>query len=207
MEKHPLRIKLFLVIMVSSILALPIFISSFGFTKAPLLVLRGNFHFDRGEEILATHMYSRAPGALQDKSLKSFIDYNLGNVYLSLGEMGPGIDTLRKGLEGVHKDLLFRSYFNLGVGYHDLGQFTDAAAMFIRALKLKPNDWDAKINLELSLMNMRAGRPKKQKKVEEEDAKKKQSREEALNLLETVHRKEEPVWDISTPGDKDVRDW
>ena len=184
-------------------------------TGASIAVLRGNLLFRGGEDALATYRYLQARDRAAD--WEDWIDYDLGSLYVSLGEINPGIRVLNRTLEGygdlpaepVRKDreLFFRSYFNLGVARYEIGDYREAAASFVQALRLKADSWDAKINLELSLEAMvkaaSSTRVHSEKLADGEEPEDLQTRE----LLESIHREERPAW-VSTPAqERFEQDW
>ncbi len=184
-------------------------------TGASIAVLRGNLLFRGGEDALATYRYLQARDRAAD--WEDWIDYDLGSLYVSLGEINPGIRVLNRTLEGygdlpaepVRKDreLFFRSYFNLGVARYEIGDYREAAASFVQALRLKADSWDAKINLELSLEAMvkaaSSTRVHSEKLSDGEEPEDPQTHE----LLESIHREERPAW-VSTPAqERFEQDW
>ena len=176
-------------------------------TGASIAVLRGNLLFRGGEDALATYRYLQARDRAAD--WEDWINYDLGSLYVSLGEINPGIRVLNRTLEGYgdlpaepgrkDRELFFRSYFNLGVARYEIGDYREAAASFVQALRLKADSWDAKINLELSLEAMvkaaSSTRVHSEKLADGEEPEDLQTRE----LLESIHREERPAW-VSTPA-------
>ena len=144
----------------AAILLLPmlLLLASCSGTGASFAVLRGNLLFRGGEDALATYRYLQA--RQKGRDWQDWVDYDLGTLYVSLGEINPGLRALNRTLEGFgelpaepgrsDRELFFRSYFNLGVARYEIGDYREAAAGFIQALRLKSDSWDAKINLELS---------------------------------------------------------
>ena len=184
-------------------------------TDASLAVLRGNLSFRSGEDALATYRYLQAKQSEGDWD--DWIDYDLGTLYVSLGEINPGIRVLNRTLEGFQelpaevnrrdRELFFRSHFNLGVASYEIGNYREAAASFVQALRLKGDSWDAKINLELSLeaMTKAAGSRIQKEKLsasggEAEDP-------QMDELLESIHKEERPAW-VSAPSQgRFEQDW
>lgn len=172
-------------------------------------VLRGNLLFRGGEDTLAAYRYLQARPA--GGEWEDWIDYDLGTLYVSLGEIDPGIRVLNRTLEGFgqlpaemnrrDRELFFRTFFNLGVARYETGYYREAAAAFVQALRLKADSWDAKINLELSLDAMvRAAAGARVQSdespgSEEEETVDPQSEE----LLQSIHREERPAW-VSAPS-------
>jgi tetratricopeptide (TPR) repeat protein len=193
-----------------------LYLSSCSGTGASLAVLRGNLLFRGGEDALATYRYLQAKQRKSD--FEDWIDYDLGTLYVALGEINPGIRVLNRTLEGFgelsvqpgrwDRELFFRSYFNLGVARFESGNYREAAGSFVQALRLKPDSWDAKINLELSLQAMMkaadSARVQSQRTpegaAEPEDP-------QAEKLLESIHREERPAWVSAPSQERFEQDW
>ena len=184
-------------------------------TGASIAVLRGNLLSRGGEDALATYRYLQARDRAAD--WEDWIDYDLGSLYVSLGEINPGIRVLNRTLEGYgdlpaelgrkDRELFFRSFFNLGVARYEIGDYREAAGNFVQALRLKADSWDAKINLELSLEAMvkaaSSTRVHSEKLADGEEPEDPQTRE----LLGSIHREERPAW-VSTPAqERFEQDW
>jgi tetratricopeptide (TPR) repeat protein len=188
------------------LLLLPILLVSCRGGNSSLLVLQGNYLFNRGEDVLATYSYLRAEKALQKPWQQGTLAYDLGGAFLSLGESEAAAEelerslALQEGQAGLH----FRAAFNLGIACFDLGEYRRAAAMFARALTVDAASWDAKINLELALKSLRAessGPPR------EQAAPRQLPGEKESGILEKLHAKEVPVWEKQLPDAGDAPDW
>lgn len=168
---------------VNVLLALPVLLVSCA--SPTVQVLYGNYHQSKGEYAQATINYFRA---LEHGRHEEMISYDLGNVYRSLGETEAARDALASASSSERDGrLLFRSYFNLGHISYEASNFGEAVRYYILALKVEPSDWDAKVNLELSLRQLRPearqpaapGAP-----LEEADR----------EVLEFVKQREEELW-------------
>ena len=174
--------------------------------NSSLLVLQGNTLFNRGEDVLATYSYLRAEREIENPGRRSTLAYDLGGVFLSLGESEAAAEELERSLTlpGADARLRFRAAFNLGVAYYDLEDYRMSAQMFARALTVDAASWDAKINLELALKSLRTERatvPREQAVPQRE------AREELDDVLQNLHAKEVPVWEKGLPGAAGVPDW
>jgi len=212
MEKNPLIRKGAVILLLPLLLLL----GSCSGTGASLAVLRGNLLFRGGEDALATYRYLQA--RQQGSEWQDWIDYDLGTLYVELGEINPGIRVLNRTLEGFadlqaepsrsDQELFFRSCFNLGVARFEIGAYQEAAASFVQALRLKPDSWDAKINLELSLQAMlkaAAGARAQSPALPEGDEASLDPEKEGI--LESIHREERPAW-VSVPArERFEQDW
>jgi tetratricopeptide (TPR) repeat protein len=186
-------------------------------TGASISVLRGNQLARSGRDALAAYSYLQA--RQQGKEWEDWIDYDLGTLYVSMGEVPPGIRILNRTLEGFDqlpqeprrrdRELFFRGFFNLGVARYELGNYGEAASAFIQALRLKPDDWDAKINLEICITAMMkaasASRVQTAPAVTNEGQR--PSDRESEQMLQSIHREEQPVWVSSPTQDVFEQDW
>lgn len=212
MEKHSMKRATAAILLVPILLVL----ASCSGTGVSLAVLRGNLLYRGGEDALATYRYLQARqrgGDWQD-----WIDYDLGTLYVSLGENNPGLRALERTLEGFaelpaelnrrDRELFFRGYFNLGVARYEIGNYREAAASFVQALRLKADSWDAKINLELSLdAMMKAASGTRVQSEKPPDSGEEPEDPERDKLLESIHREERPAW-VSAPSQKRFeQDW
>jgi tetratricopeptide (TPR) repeat protein len=193
-----------------------LFLSSCSGTGASFAVLRGNLLFRGGEDALATYRYLQAKQRGRD--WEDWIDYNMGTLYVSLGEINPGIRVLNRTLEGFSeipaepgrwdRELFFRSYFNLGVARYEIGRYREAAAGFVQALRLKEDSWDAKINLELSLDAMMKAAASPRVQSERVPAAGEEPEDPQIDeLLESIHREEKPAWVSAPTQERFEEDW
>jgi tetratricopeptide (TPR) repeat protein len=199
------------------LLPLVLFLSGCSGTGASLSVLRGNLLFRSGEDALATYRYLLAKQA--GREWRDWVDYDLGTLYVSLGELEPGMRVLSGTLEGfaelpeelnrVDRVLFFRSYFNLGVARYESGSFREAAAAFIQALKLKPDSWEAKMNLELSIAAMMkaAASTRVQADVKSPQEGEEAERPQGEELLQSIHEEEKPAWASEPSPEVFEQDW
>ena len=207
----------------AAILLFPILLvlTSCSGTGASVEILRGNLLFRSGEDALATYRYLQAKQRGGD--WEDWIDYDLGTLYVSLGEINPGIRVLNRTLEGFgelpaepgrwDRELFYRCYFNLGVARYEIGDYREAAASFVQALRLKADSWDAKINLELSLEAMvkaAAANSASVSRVQQErlpDSGEGPEDPQRDALLESIHREERPAWVSAPSQERFEQDW
>ena len=196
--------------------AVALLLSSCSGTGASFAVLRGNQLFRGGEDALATYRYLQARQL--DGEWEDWIDYDLGTLYVSLGEINPGIRALAQTLEGFaelpvelsrrDRELFFRSYFNLAVARYESGDYQEAAAGFVQALRLKSDSWDAKVNLELSLEAMaKAAAGARIQSERFSDGEGEPEDPEKYELLESILGEERPAWVSAPSQERFERDW
>lgn len=134
---------------------LPLFASCSG-VLSRLSILEANFLAQRGEHRQAVALYSRAAS---DQALEAYASYDLGLVYLSLGEIESALGRFRFAAEsvsadeadGAERELAYRARFNAGVARYRAGDLNGAAEEFKRALMRDGSRLAAKRNLELCL--------------------------------------------------------
>jgi Ca-activated chloride channel family protein len=109
----------------------------------------------KGNELFAEKKYEEAEKAYLEAQGQSpgkpEILYNLGNSLVKQGKYQQGIQSLRQSAAGDNKPLKADSLYNSGDALYSMGDFKGAADAFVEALKLDPEDPDAKHNLELAL--------------------------------------------------------
>ena len=166
-------------------------------------VLLGNHAFNQGDYQEATVHYLRA---LDKGQFTQWVQYNLANVYHSLGEFDAALELWNKSLETDSTDLLFAIHYNRGILFYEQGRYEDAFEGFKTALIYDPTYINAKLNLELTLSKLQSGRGvlrrSQQGEVQELSA-------DSVRIFEYIRRKEEQTW-IQQAQDQrltDIEDW
>ena len=177
--------------------------------RPELEVVQGNYRYRQGEYAEATIHYLRA---LESRRHHGYLFYNLGNVYYSLGETEPALETLvRATVAEDDKELLLRSNFNLGNIYFELGEYEKAVTHYIQALQADATEIDAKINLELALKKAESatGERDVQKRVESAAPTRSDHKESHQRILGLIERKENENWRMSREQTAEERelDW
>ncbi|PIE05032.1 MAG: hypothetical protein CSA76_01125 [Spirochaetales bacterium] len=167
-------------------------------------VLAGNLSYGRGQYQKAILQYLHAGDTAAVG--RDVIYYDLANVYFALGEGDAALRSWGLAEENTDNvDILFRVAFNRGVLYYLRGHYDEAYRAFKRALKLRPGDVDAKINLEESLSRVRSTATRSR---ESEGAAAENGPEDRQRLLDYVRRKEAGAWKSKeTLGEPDAADW
>ena len=163
-------------------------------------VLEGNWAFGRGDFVAATIGYLRADA---NPVAPGRIRYDLGNVYLALGEREAARDTLDEALEFASPltgstdagdtAVLHRAAFNLGNLAYRRGDYRQAVELYIVSLRARPDASAAKINLELALARAERGQPESVVPSVPVDATT-DSNSASLQLLEYLQRREVVLW-------------
>jgi tetratricopeptide (TPR) repeat protein len=108
---------------------------------------QGNKLYNQGKYDEALSAYQKAQAEQPDLAE---IHYNIGNtLHRKEDYQGAAAETLQ-GLSKADPDMRAQAYYNLGNSFYRQGQFAEAIAAYKEALKLNPDDQDAKHNLELA---------------------------------------------------------
>ena len=191
MERYPVVFwRHFLLVILA--LSLVLSISSCEINDSHLKVLYGNFYYNKGEYSEATLAYL---DGLEEVRGREWILYNLANVYHAFGEEKAAIVKLTLAQETLNRDLLFRIHFNLGCIYYRQGNYQEAVEEFIHAVDNKPTDIDTKINLELSIRQLRNAQQRSETDNSGQNTVKMDVREQALRILDYIHSQEVLVGD------------
>jgi tetratricopeptide (TPR) repeat protein len=203
-------------------LGLGLLLSSCTAERPALQIWRGNALFRRGEDSLALLRYFQALDHPAGERWDAWILYDIGSAYVSLGELEPGARVLdevvqdlseRTAPEGPapetgsrwYRELEFRLRFNRAVAAYERGAFAEAARGFATALRIRPDSWEAKVNLELSLAE-RSSRPAAgvQRQSSQESP---EVGPESRRLLEQIEKEERPAWQTDPQPREYAEDW
>ena len=116
---------------------------------------------NEGNEAFEENNY---PGALEDYTAAKQEDpdlaepyYNSGNTYYRQGQYESAEMQTKQSIRSTERKeneaLAQNSYYNLGNSYFQTQQWSEAIDAYKEALRLNPDDEDAKYNLELALKN------------------------------------------------------
>ncbi len=86
--------------------------------------------------------------ALLDDPESPEIHYNIGNVYYHKKKYQEALKEYNKVLSSKDPELQFKSYYNIGNVLYRMGKLPESILSYKKALQLKPNDMDAKYNIE-----------------------------------------------------------
>jgi tetratricopeptide (TPR) repeat protein len=190
-------------------LALGVFLSSLllsscGESEVYVRVLEGNYAFSRGDYMSANFDYIRASrfGVFLPR-----IHYNTGNVYHALGESEAALMLWLEAEDPEDEELFYRIYFNRGVLHYEQGEYEEAYTSFRRALKFRPADREAKVNLEYSLRKQaieEGGEPPVSDSQEQDSID-----DDGRRILEYVQRSDPVPTDFASEEmeEGEVKDW
>lgn len=112
---------------------------------------RGNRLYDEGAYQEALDSYGLAQVDQPDAAEPY---YNAANAHNRTGNWDAAIAQTEQALKTADDALAADAWYNLGNAHFDAQDWEQAVAAYIEALRLSPNDADAKHNLELALANL-----------------------------------------------------
>ena len=108
----------------------------------------GNALFEKGEYEAALRRYLEAQ---QEGRTRPELHFNAGDALYKQGKYAEAMQEMGRAAEGTHPDMSAATHYNLGNALFQQGKFQEAVGAYKKSLELKPDDIDAKINLELAL--------------------------------------------------------
>ncbi len=102
--------------------------------------------------------------AAKDKDpANSVVYYNMGNAHYMLKDFDSAIANYRQAAIENDKELSQWAMYNIGNALFNKEEYKEAVEAYIEALKLDPDDKEAKLNLELALRMLRQQQEEEQK--------------------------------------------
>ena len=171
-------------------------------------VVEGNYAFSRGEYKEANFAYIQG---VENSEYSDRLLYNLGNVYHSLGESQAALEEWQDSVaESRDSQLLFRIAFNRGVLHYEMGNYQSAYSDFRKALRLNPDDVEAKANLEFCLRKLNLSDEQQNSRQTQDSSQENQSvSEDGSRILEYVKRSSPTLLapDYETESSPTGKDW
>ncbi len=149
---------------------------------------RGNLMFHEGRFEEALEYYREAQVENPDAPELRF---NAGDAYFKKNAYKDALQEFGQALKSRDPSLLANAYYNMGNVHVRQQNLQQAADAYKRSLALRPDDLDAKVNLEWVLEKMR-----------EQEENQKREQEQGENRDEDQDRKE----NSNEPGEKDTND-
>jgi Ca-activated chloride channel homolog len=122
---------------------------------------QGNRLFEQGKYQDAEKAYLEAQAGMPGRAELS---YNLGNSLIKQKKYDQALQALGQAVSKGDSSLQARGYYNVGNALFDLGRLKEATQSYIQALRINPEDQDAKHNLELTLKKMQEQKQDQQQK-------------------------------------------
>ena len=123
-------------------------------------------HNEAGNERFAGQTYD---GAIDESRLARVAEpdraepyYNAANAYNRQSELDAAVAQTQQALKTADPELAERAWYNLGNAYSDGQQWPEAIQAYKAALRLQPDDGDAKHNLELALQKLQEQQQQRQ---------------------------------------------
>ena len=108
----------------------------------------GNALFEKGEYEAALRRYLEAQ---QEARSRPELHFNAGDALYKQGKYAEAMQEMGRVTEGTYPDMSAAAHYNLGNALFRQEKFQEAVGAYKKSLELKPDDIDAKINLELAL--------------------------------------------------------
>jgi len=127
----------------------------------------------QGNRLYADKQYDQALLAYQAAQAElpeqPELHYNAGNALHRLGDFSRAISETLRIRPDAPADLRQRAAYNLGNSLYRADQFAAAVEAYKEALRLDPNDQDAKHNLELALKRLEEQQAEQQQQQEQQE--------------------------------------
>jgi tetratricopeptide (TPR) repeat protein len=144
------------------------FITCLALENAPSTVMAGIFEgnhpaVEKGHQAFNSGKYKDALSAYQqaEKELPESpeIKFNVGNAYMSLGQLEKAKNAYESALSNAGNELKAKDYYNLGNAFAALQQNENAISAYRQALKADPQLEPARHNLEVMLRKQKQPPP------------------------------------------------
>jgi Ca-activated chloride channel homolog len=129
----------------------------------------GNRLYDRKQYDDALKLYTDAQVSRPEAPE---LHYNIGNVLYRKGELDKALEEYLKAQGAKQPRLGQEATFNRGNALVRMGRFQEAVDAYVQALRARPDDRDAKKNLELALQLLKEQQQKKQDQQQDDSSKK-----------------------------------
>ncbi len=145
----------------------------------------------------------RFRSAQLDKPEEPILHHNVGVSLYKMKKYDKAIEELAKSIPEIEDTLLSsKIYYNIGNCYFKMDSLLNSIFYYQQALKLNPNDEDAKYNLELALSLLKQNSQKKQtqsqqQQQQQQQQKQQQKQEESQEQKQQEEQKQKKEGEIS----------
>ncbi len=143
--------------------------------SVPSLVQEGNRLYREGKLAEALAAYQQA---LKSDPGSPALHYNIGNVLYRQGQFDKAYDEYRLAFPAQQKELAEGARFNAGNSHFARKNWSDAIQNYKEALRLNPDDLDAKRNLELALLNLQQQKQQQQQQKKQDQSQQKDDKDQ-----------------------------
>ncbi|MCD6376360.1 MAG: tetratricopeptide repeat protein [Caldisericaceae bacterium] len=127
---------------------------------------KGNEYFKQGKYEQALAQYQ---DALLDDPLNEIAIFNKGNAFYKLKKYKEAIDAYQKVVGSENLDLSAKAFYNIGNCYFQQNKLKESIEAYKKALELKPDDYQAKYNLELARAKLKEMADKQQQQPNQQN--------------------------------------
>ena len=165
--------------MVRSFLILLLILTLMGFSFLDPVARKneeGNRLFEKGEYEEALKRYQEAQ--VEDPE-SPYLHFNAGDAFYKMGDFEAAMQEFGRALNGKDASLQAGTYYNLGNTFFRQQKLQEAAEAYKKSLELRPDDLDAKINLELVQEMLEQQQQQQQQQQQGEDDQSEEDREQS----------------------------
>ena len=150
-------------------------------------VLEGNRRFSEGRYEQALDLYQKA---LEESPDSSTIQFNLGDAFFKKDDLEGAADSFSNALKSEHPELNSSAQYNLGNTFYRQGKLRESLSAYREALRLAPEDRDAKHNLEFVQKELKK-KEQQQEESQQDDSENQQDEKENQEKIEQKETKDQ----------------
>ena len=126
----------------------------------------GNALFEKGEYEAALRRYLEAQ---QEGRARPELHFNAGDALYKQEKYAEAMQEMGRAAEGTHPDMSAAAHYNLGNALFRQEKFQEAVGAYKKSLEQRPDDIDAKINLELALEKLKQNQQNQNQDQDDQD--------------------------------------
>ena len=148
-----------------------------------------------GNKLFAEEKYDQALNRYQDALLAApedkRIQFNVANALYKKKKYEEALKTYQKVIGAEDLQLEEKAYYNMGNTLYRLGKLPESILAYQQALKLDPNDMDAKYNLEYVRRKLKENAKKQPQNPQQQQNQQKQNQRQQQNQNQQNQQKQE----------------